>query len=200
MRQRVSWMWLLLASVVISMAFAVAAGAATGSFEDDEGSVHEPAIEALAGKGVLAGTECGEWLICPREEFRRWVMAIWLTRVLNKPLPGEASPRFDDVESDEWWAPYVEVLADIGVTRGCATDPPRYCPDKPVTRGQMATFLARAFHLESGAPAGFVDTVGNTHEASIDALAAVHVTAGCSANPPRQAASFRVEQRRDPRQ
>ena len=58
MRQRVSWMWLLLASVVISMAFAVAAGAATGSFEDDEGSVHEPAIEALAGKGVLAGTEC----------------------------------------------------------------------------------------------------------------------------------------------
>ena len=26
-----------------------------------------------------------------------------------------------------------------GITIGCDTDPPRYCPDTPVTRAQMAT-------------------------------------------------------------
>ena len=30
------------------------------------------------------------------------------------------------------------------VTAGCATGPLRYCPDRSVTRAQMATFLARA--------------------------------------------------------
>jgi hypothetical protein len=39
-------------------------------------------------------------------------------------------------------------LGAAGVTRGC--NPPtndRFCPDDPVTRGQMAAFLARAFNL-----------------------------------------------------
>ena len=38
----------------------------------------------------------------------------------------------------------VEGIRAAGVTTGCATDPPRYCPDKTVTRAQMASFLARA--------------------------------------------------------
>jgi hypothetical protein len=39
----------------------------------------------------------------------------------------------------------IEALAAAGVTRGC--NPPhntRFCPEQPVTRGQMAAFLARA--------------------------------------------------------
>ena len=38
----------------------------------------------------------------------------------------------------------VEGIAAAEVTTGCAADPPRYCPDKTVTRAQMASFLARA--------------------------------------------------------
>ena len=34
-----------------------------------------------------------------------------------------------------------------GVTRGCATDPLNYCPAKPVTRAQMASFFVRAIDL-----------------------------------------------------
>ena len=37
-----------------------------------------------------------------------------------------------------------EALRTAGVTAGCSTSPPRYCPDQPVTRAQMASFFARA--------------------------------------------------------
>jgi S-layer homology domain len=41
----------------------------------------------------------------------------------------------------------IEKLATAGITNGC--NPPvndRFCPDQPVTRGQMAAFLIRAFN------------------------------------------------------
>ena len=41
----------------------------------------------------------------------------------------------------------VDALAAVGVTKGCATEPLRFCPDRAVTRGQMASFLARALGL-----------------------------------------------------
>ena len=71
------------------------------------------------------------------------------------------------------------------MTAGCATGPLRFCPDRPVTRGQMATFLVRAFNLESGTAAGFADTARTTHEASIEAIAAASITAGCKTDPLR---------------
>lgn len=40
---------------------------------------------------------------------------------------------------------YVEALAAAGITGGCA--PVSYCPDAPVTRGQMAVFLSTALGL-----------------------------------------------------
>ena len=49
----------------------------------------------------------------------------------------------------------------------------------------MATFLTRAFDLGAASSFGFVDTEGNTHAASIDALAAAGVTAGCATSPAR---------------
>ncbi|MDH4117368.1 MAG: S-layer homology domain-containing protein, partial [Acidimicrobiia bacterium] len=39
----------------------------------------------------------------------------------------------------------IQALAAAGVTLGCnPPDNDRYCPDSPVTRAEMATFLARA--------------------------------------------------------
>ena len=47
----------------------------------------------------------------------------------------------------------VEAIAEAGITRGCAAD--RFCPADPVTRAQMALFLARAIGgLEGYTPAG----------------------------------------------
>ena len=179
-RRRLSWVVVSLMVLAVAAATALAARA----FEDDGGTVHEPAIDALADRGIFAGTECGVGLICPGEEIERWVMAVWLVRALDEsPL---ASPsRFADVDPDSWWAPYVESLAELRITMGCAVGPARYCPDDPVTRGQMATFLVGAFALDRGLPAGFADTVGHAHAAGIDALASAGITAGCATGVPR---------------
>ncbi len=153
-------------------------------FDDDDGGVHEPSINRLAAAGVLDGTECGERRICPRAPVRRWEMAVWVVRVLGE-VSSDAGSRFADMDADSWWASYVERLAELEVTKGCGTDPLRYCPQDPVTRSQMASFLVRAFDLDAAAPAGFADTAGNTHEPDIDALAAVEITVGCDTDPLR---------------
>ncbi len=156
------------------------------SFDDGRG-VHEGAIDRLASEGILEGTECGVEQVCPDRPLRRWVMAVWLIRALDSS-PGSGSgpvTRFADVDADKWWGSYVERLADTGVTLGCSTDPLRYCPDQTVTRGQMATFLTRAFGLATTRSAGFADTSGHAHEANIDALAEAGITAGCATDPLR---------------
>ena len=175
-----------MAAVLAAAALSVWAldAAAQNTFGDDDGGAHEPAIDVLAAEGILAGTECGDGLICPERPFRRWVMGVWMIRAAGH-AQSQAPTRFADVSSGLWWAPYVERLAELGITSGCGAEPVRYCPYQPVTRGQMATFLVRAFDLDAGPTAGFTDTAGNRHAANIDALAAAEVTAGCSAAPVR---------------
>ena len=41
----------------------------------------------------------------------------------------------------------VEGMYHSGVTKGCSTTPLNYCPNQPVTRGQMASFFVRAVNL-----------------------------------------------------
>ena len=160
--------------------------AAVAGFDDvGGGGVHAPAVEALEAGGVFEGTECGDGMFCPGEPILRWVIAVWLIRVLNEEPAESGETRFSDVDAGEWWAPYLETLADLGVTAGCATGPLRFCPQESVTRAQMASFLVRAFSLEAAGSGGFVDTAGNTHEANIDALAGGRVTAGCATGPLR---------------
>lgn len=154
-------------------------------FVDTTGSSHEAALESLAGRGILDGTECAVDRICPNAPIKRWTMAVWLVRAIDGREPTAAGrSSFDDVDTDAWWTPYVERLAELQITKGCDVRPLRFCPDRPVTRAQMASFLMRALNLELAAPAGFGDTGGSTHEAAIDALAAAGVTVGCQKDPP----------------
>ena len=150
-----------------------------------EAGVHESAARELAGEGVFDGTGCAPERLCPLEPLARWAMAVWLVRVLDGEAPAEVDgSRFADVDAARWWSPYVERLADLEVTRGCATEPLRFCPHDAVSRAQMASFLVRAFKLADADPAGFSDVDGE-HAASIDALAAAGVTTGCRTDPPR---------------
>ncbi len=150
-------------------------------FEDDDGHVSELAIDTLKAQGILAGTDCGESNICPDGAVLRWVMAVWIVRARDlgspetltssDPLRTAHTTGFIDIDPDVWWAPYVEHMAALGITSGCGSGSlPRFCPYEKVTRGQMATFLVKAFDLESTETVGFVDTVGSIHGDSIDIL------------------------------
>ena len=158
------------------------AGGQAGYFGDVSGT-HEAGVDALAAEGLLEGTECGPGLLCPDRPIERWVIAVWLVRAVDGSDPVDRPVgRFGDVPSDVWWATHVERLAELGVTSGCG-DGSRFCPDDPVTRGQMATFLVRAFKLDAAGLAGFGDVSGHRHENSIRILAAEGITAGCSTDP-----------------
>lgn len=52
---------------------------------------------------------------------------------------------FGDVPTGHPFFQFVEALADSGITAGCGSG--NYCPDLPLTRGQMAVFLSKALGL-----------------------------------------------------
>ena len=59
--------------------------------------------------------------------------------------PAPPTATFADVPSSHPFFQFVEALASSGITGGCGGG--NYCPDDPVTRGQMAVFLAKALGL-----------------------------------------------------
>ena len=177
-------------ALVVSAAVA-AAGLSTTAvaqdrFTDVDSRAHGANIEALERVGLFDGTECGARKFCPGDPLKRWAAAVWIVRAVDgeDPFPVKES-RFADVDDDEWWMPYVERLADLGITVGCGTNPLLYCPDQNVTRARMASFLVRAFRLQRAPSAGFTDTRGGDHETNIDALFASGITVGCHTRPLR---------------
>jgi hypothetical protein len=59
------------------------------------------------------------------------------------PAPGSAT--FPDVPVSDFGFQYVEALVASGITGGCGGG--LYCPDNPVTRRQMAIFIAKSLGL-----------------------------------------------------
>jgi len=72
------------------------------------------------------------------------VARLFWSRVIS---PAPATATFNDVGPGHWSFPYVEALAASGITEGCPDCAGCFCPDKPVSRAAMATFLARALGL-----------------------------------------------------
>jgi hypothetical protein len=59
------------------------------------------------------------------------------------PAPGAAT--FGDVPTSHPFFQFVQALVASGITAGCGGG--NYCPDDPVTRGQMAVFLSKGLGL-----------------------------------------------------
>lgn len=113
--------------------------AASGDyFTDDDGSTHEAAINQLFEAAITEG--CSDGVFCPNDHVTRAQMAAFLARSLN--LTTESGDYFTDDEGSQF-EPYINAVAAAGITLGCDVD--RFCPDDPVTRAQMASFLERAY-------------------------------------------------------
>ena len=136
-------------------------------------------VNTLAADGVFVGTECDEGF-CPGEAIDRATMAVWTVRVLDGADPAPvASTRFADVDATHPHAEFIERLAELGVTNGCG-DGTTFCPDRTVTRAQVAAVLSRAFNLAEGPDPGFSDVASDAwYAADVAKLAASGVTTGC---------------------
>lgn len=159
---------------------AVGAGAAasfewriTNPFTDIGTSVFREDVLWLYTQGITGG--CTATTFCPNGSVSRGQMAAFLSRALG--LPATSRDFFVDDETSSFETSINRVAA-AGIAFGCGTN--RFCPTAPVSRAQMASFLARAFDLPGTGTDFFADDEGLVHETDINRLAAAGIAGGCS--------------------
>lgn len=153
-----------------------------GTFVDDDGNTHEGAIEAIYNEGITSGCDDRGILFCPEDPVTRGQMAAFLDRSVQF---ADATEDFFTDDDSSIFERNINRIAQAGVTRGC--NPPantHYCPDRGLTRGEMATLLVRSFPDLVPETAGdrFTDDDSSVHEGDINRIAAAGITLGC--NPP----------------
>ncbi len=142
-------------------------------FVDDDGSIHEFSIEDIAEAGITVG--CGGTRFCPNQAVTRGQMASFLTRALD--LPPSPDDWFDDDDNsvhDE----AIDSIAEAGITKGFPNG--TFRPELAVTRGQMASFIARALDLPPSPDDWFDDDDNSVHDEAIDSIAEAGITTGFS--------------------
>jgi hypothetical protein len=113
-----------------------------GTLMHDRPSYHDLERRIRDLESAMAGTARAHG---PRRRppHRRLVVAIATVMVLAMPMMTVASDRFGDVDDANPFHDAINELYAARITRGCATNPRRFCPDDAVTRSQMAGFLTR---------------------------------------------------------
>ena len=132
-------------AVFLVRAFGYSDNGGGNIFTDDNGLFYENSADRLFTAGVTQGCNPpANNRFCGEQNVTRGQMAAFLVRAFGLP-PYNGPDRFTD-DNGHLFEGAIERLAQAGITLGC--NPPannRFCPNQPVTRGQMAAFLKRAF-------------------------------------------------------
>jgi hypothetical protein len=111
----------------------------------------------------------------------RFVVAVLLATAIPPAIArAEEDPGTFIDDDQSRFEPYIETARAEGLVTGC--NPPandRFCPHRPVTRGEMAVMLVRALDLPATPDDHFADDDGNPSEKAINALAEAGATQGC---------------------
>ena len=108
-------------------------------------------IEQLYTDGITSGCTSNPLNFCPETRITRAQMAVLLLRAEHGSsytppvIPVGGTTGFNDVPRTYWAAAWIKQLAVEGITSGCTTNPPNYCPETWTSRDQMAVFLQRTF-------------------------------------------------------
>ncbi|MCC6368871.1 MAG: S-layer homology domain-containing protein [Bryobacterales bacterium] len=96
------------------------------------------------------------------------------------------APPFTDVPPGNVFFDHITILKNKDVTRGCTFDAQKYCPDRPITRAEMAMLLAKAAYAypPSNSTPYFEDVLPS-HPAfvAIQSIRKAGITLGCSTIP-----------------
>jgi S-layer homology domain len=162
-------------TLALSLSLLTAATVSAGvvpPFSDIAGHRFESDIEWMRQAGLTEG--CGGGQFCPDAPVTRGQMATFLARALE--LPASSADRFDD-DTGTAHEDAINRLAAAGITTGCTAT--RFCPTENVTRGQMASFLARGLNLPLATRDWFSDDDRSSHQTNINRLAEARLTNGC---------------------
>jgi hypothetical protein len=100
-------------------------------------------INAIRAAGITQG--CGNDNYCPKDPVTREQMAAFLVRAVEgDPAANYCGgvPPFNDVSAGAWSCGHIKRLVERQITLGCGGG--NYCPNRKVTREQMAAFIVRA--------------------------------------------------------
>jgi hypothetical protein len=144
-------------------------------FLDVGGNFHRESIDCLTWWGIIQGRTATTF--APQSNVRRDQVASIVARLMEAAgieLPASPPNAFTDDEGNTH-EDNIDALAAIDVLLGRTAT--TFAPSSPVTRGQLASMLARAYEAITGEglPAGpdaFSDDDGSVHEANINAVAA----------------------------
>lgn len=171
------------------------AAACSGAPEDGaadvpESDVHEVSVDCVAWWGIARGVEGGGY--APAKQVSRAQMASFLARTLTAAGAELDSSR--DAFADDDGSTHessIDALAEAGILGG--TGPRTFSPDRPVSRGQVATMIARSYAFLTGetlaaSSSYFADDSFDVHQERIDQAAQAALvtgTAGARYSPTR---------------
>ncbi len=156
----------------------------------------EPWIIAFKNAGITTGCGVGPLIYCPERKVTRAEMAVFILRAKHGLgwTPPAATGVFADVPvtGKEWMEPWIEAFFNEGITTGCGADPLIYCPEREVTRAEMAVFVLRAIHTLPYSPPAATHIFGDMPvagkewmEAWAEDFYAHGITTGCGLDPLR---------------
>ena len=136
--------------------FAPITGQASGFKDVSTGYTFYDEVVYLSSKGYISGY--GDGTFRPNDTVTRAQAAIIIGRALG--LNGEPkNTNFTDVTSSVTGSGYIASAVERGIISGFTDG--TYRPYQPVTRGQMAIFLNRAYTLTTGQANSFTDVSPN---------------------------------------
>ncbi|MBI4903777.1 MAG: SBBP repeat-containing protein [Acidobacteria bacterium] len=151
-----------------------------------------PASHIFSDYIYLAGlfgemTGCGSGNFCPDTVTTRARMAEFVIKAkLGNDFPYNTTPFFTDVPNTHPQFAYIQKMRELSITTGCSAT--QYCPDSPVTRGEISVFLIRGKLNVVNAteftynPTGYFTDMPSTDSffPFVQKMKDLGITAGCS--------------------
>jgi sugar lactone lactonase YvrE len=110
-------------------------------------------VSLMYTDGITAGCSTSPSLYCPTTPVTRAQMSVFIVAAFDREqgasLTYTPTAYFQDVTSTSIYFPFVQRIKDLGITAGCSTSPPLFCPDTSITQGQMAVFMIVGWMLEN---------------------------------------------------
>ena len=101
-------------------------------------------INSMYALGITAGCATNPPQYCPDSTTTRGQMAVFLITAIEgeNSFSYTTTPYFTDVPASNPFFKFIQKLKDLGITGGCS--PTEFCPNAPITRGQMAVFVIKS--------------------------------------------------------
>jgi hypothetical protein len=149
-------------------------------------------VNILYNNKITSGCSKQPFNYCPNSGVTRGQMAVFIQTSIRKENPGfDYGPSqgiFSDVQPGSSFEKYIEQMYKDGITSGCMSEPRSFCPDRHISRAEMAVFLLKSKYGRSYTPPAATGTMfsdvpaGSFAAAWIEQLAREKISSGCGGN------------------